>query len=343
MFLVVGLAAACSGGPASPRVRIDVPTTGARIEPGQEVKVLSHAYAPQGVAEALLTVNGDPYRRDPAQAPGQAFSRVSQVWVSDQPGEYALQVIAYDVAGSASPPAVVWVTVLSPVTPAASTVSSPTATATQVPTPTTATPTFTPSPPVTAEFWADRTSLTAGECTTLHWKTEYATTVLLGTTSVASQGAMQFCPETSTSYRLTASGTTGEVERTVSLMVTAPQDTQGPALSGLSNTPASIWDGSGCGPTTATITLTATDASGITQVELHYRVVKGSQQGQWRVVSMSSAGGDLYSTVLGVAELASSMTLYGGGTVEYWAKATDGRGNSAQTATATFAAQLCLG
>jgi hypothetical protein len=206
-----------------------------------------------------------------------------------------------------------------------------------------ATSTFTPFPPVTAEFWADQTSLTAGQCTTLHWETEYATTVLLGTTAVAAQGARQFCPETSTSYRLRASGPSGEVERTVSLTVTAPQDTTGPALSGLSNTPGSIWDGSSCGPTTATISVTAADASGVTQVELHYRVVKGSEQGHWRVVSMTSAGGDSYSTVLGVAELTASLTLYGGGTVEYWVMATDSRGNSAQTGTATFAAQLCLG
>ncbi|MCJ7512102.1 MAG: Ig-like domain-containing protein [Anaerolineales bacterium] len=341
--LVVTLAA-CAPAATGPRVWIDVPTTGARIDPGQELRIRSHAYAPGGVAEVLLSVNGEPYSREPVAAVGEAFSHAAQTWTADQPGEYSLRVVAYDVAGAASAPAVVWVTVGSPLAPALLAPSTPSQPiVTEGPTAAPATPTSTPSPPVTAKLWVDQAELTAGECTTLHWDTAFATQVFLGTTAVDAMGAMQICPQDSTAYRLRASGPSGEIERTVGLAVTAPQDTEGPSLSGLSNSPASIWDGSGCGATTATVTVTATDASGVAKVELHYRVVKGSEQGEWRVRSMSPAGGNTYSATLGPAELGASLALYGGGTVEYRVRASDSQGNSAQSGKSTFSAQVCFG
>jgi hypothetical protein len=341
-ILLMSMLAGCAA--AGPRVWIDVPTSGARLEPGQEVQVISHAYASSGVAEALMSVNGEPYSRGPVETSGESFGKVSQTWVADRPGEYALQVVAYDVSGAASAPAVVWVSVLSPlITPPVAAVSTPMAGATEEPTAAVPTQTITPFPPVTAELWADHTDLAAGECTTLRWQTTNASAVLLGTTSVDLQGSMPICPESSTSYRLTASGPSGQVERTVSLTVTAPQDVQGPSLSGLDNSPASIWDGASCGATTATITVTATDASGVSAVELHYRVVKAGEQGQWRVFSMSPADGNTYTAALGPSQLNSSLNLYGGGTVEYWVKATDSLRNTSQTGTATFSAELCFG
>jgi hypothetical protein len=93
----------------------------------------------------------------------------------------------------------------------------------------------------------------------------------------------------------------------------------------------------------ATITVTASDAAGVAQVELRYRVVKGSEQGTWRVRQMSAADGSAFSTTLGPSELSSSLAIYGGGTVEYRVTATDALGNAAQTGTATFPAQLCFG
>ena len=343
MCLAVTLAA-CTPAATGPKVWIDVPTAGARIDPGQDLEVRTHAYAPGGVAELLLTVNGELYSRDAVAAPGEAFSRASQTWHAGQPGEYALRVVAYDASGAASSPAVVWVSVGSrqaAAPPAPSTPAQLIATegATLAPAP----PSDTPAPPVTVELWVDDAELTAGECTTLHWTTAYATEVFLGTTAVDRAGAMQICPPSTTSYRLRASGPSGEIERIVGLTVTAPQDTEGPSVSGLSHSPASIWDGSGCGATTATVTATAKDPSGVAQVDLHFRVVKGSEQGEWRVRSMSPAGGNSYSASLGPAELGASLTLYGGGTVEYWVGASDSQGNSAKSATSSFPAELCFG
>ena len=68
-----------------PRVWIDSPIDGALISSGETVTVLSHAYAQQGVAEVVLTVNGVAYRRDAPSSVGAQYAQVNQDW---QPGVY---------------------------------------------------------------------------------------------------------------------------------------------------------------------------------------------------------------------------------------------------------------
>lgn len=64
-------AAACTGGTENdPRAWIDFPRDGATIPAGSFVTVISHAYAQEGVAEVLLLVNGEAYRRDPPSETG---------------------------------------------------------------------------------------------------------------------------------------------------------------------------------------------------------------------------------------------------------------------------------
>ena len=48
-----------------PRAWIDFPRDGVSVPVGASVIVISHAYAEDGVAEVLLSVNGTAYRRDP--------------------------------------------------------------------------------------------------------------------------------------------------------------------------------------------------------------------------------------------------------------------------------------
>lgn len=167
-----------------PQAWIDFPRDGATIPAGSLVTVVSHAYAEAEVAEVLLSVNGQAYRRDAPQAAGD-FSEVRQEWLAEEPGRYTLQVQTFDAAGAESgqdaisvivtgevaseptelpagetatvtatavvgdTPAATFTATPTPVASATATPTGvpPTATLTPTPLPATATATFTPLPP----------------------------------------------------------------------------------------------------------------------------------------------------------------------------------------------------
>ncbi len=310
-----------------PLAWIDVPLSGAVVVTGETVEIHTHAYAADGVAEGMLTVNGEPYWREPPTEPGASFAEFIQTWVAGEPGLYHLSFTAYDTNGQASLPAVTSLTVVAPPTP----------TATPEPTPT-------PTPvPLTVEFSAERASLTAGECTRLVWRVEGAGVVLLDGANVEPEGTRDICPSATATYRLQAFSDTGSEERLVTVTVNPPPDNAGPTITGLGHNPEYIWGGTNCGPTEATVSVTVSDPSGVAGVELHYRVVWGSQQGQWRVVAMTQAGGSSYSRALTLADLSRSQALYGDDMVEYYVVARDSVGNVSQSGTLSFVVRLCFG
>jgi hypothetical protein len=167
LFVSVGGLISCVPTPESAEVAeaglrawIDFPRDGARIPVGASVIVVSHAYAEDGVAEVLLSVNGTAYRRDPPAASGDTLVEVRQEWVPTEPGLYTLEVRAYDAAGEVSGSDAITVRVtgeaieLPTEVPPATGVptGAPTATATPVPTdtpPPTATPVPTVAPTAT--------------------------------------------------------------------------------------------------------------------------------------------------------------------------------------------------
>ncbi|GAB4424282.1 MAG: hypothetical protein Kow002_13830 [Anaerolineales bacterium] len=63
--------------------------------------------------------------------------------------------------------------------------------------------------PVVLDFWADAYSLSAGECTTLHWNALAAKQVTVGDIAVGNRGTKQVCPETTTAYGANAVGHDG--------------------------------------------------------------------------------------------------------------------------------------
>jgi hypothetical protein len=139
-------AAACNPEDAAqPRAWIDAPPEGVTVPAEKPILIISHGYAPNGVAELLLLVNGEGYRRD-APATGGAFGMVQQEWTPREPGVYTLQVVTYDTTGAASQPAAVTIHVgqevaaePSPTRPQPT--AAPTSTGTPFPTDT---PTLTP-------------------------------------------------------------------------------------------------------------------------------------------------------------------------------------------------------
>lgn len=111
LILAVGTLS-CSGEmDGRPRAWIDFPRDGANVPIGTSVKVASHAFAQEGVAEVVLSVNGEAYRRDAPVDPGAEFTEVSQEWIPTAEGVYTLQVRVYDTLGEYSNPATISVRV----------------------------------------------------------------------------------------------------------------------------------------------------------------------------------------------------------------------------------------
>ncbi len=94
-----------------PRVWIDSPRDGLVLESGQTVEVYSHAYALAGLAEVVLSVNGEAYQRTSPAEEADDFSDFQQAWQPPGDGRYILQLVAYDREGNKSNPATIVVTV----------------------------------------------------------------------------------------------------------------------------------------------------------------------------------------------------------------------------------------
>jgi hypothetical protein len=327
LSLMGGLISCAEEAETGPRAWIDFPRDRSNAPVGTPVAVISHAYAREGVAEVLLSVNGEAYRRDPPLEPGASFSEVKQEWLPQEEGVYTLQVRTYDTSGEVSNPDTVTVKVVgqqdpTPTSTATGTVEptdtltpddTPTATATwtgtplptgtatptigpsdtplptDTPTPTitptqlpTATPTptntFTPIPPAEVNFRVERDNITAGECTTLHWDVEHATAVYLNGAGVVGHGTQQVCPTNTTTYNLRVEAPSGNVDRNVTVNVSAPVDTTPPPVP----SPAVPADGLTltCRSSQSLVWMPVNDDSGISgyYVKLERQVTPGEWQ-----------------------------------------------------------------
>jgi hypothetical protein len=102
ILVMLGMVSCAGEVEARPRAWIDSPGDGSLVSFGTTVAVISHAYSRQGVAEVVLSINGEAYRRDAPATPGVEFVQISQDWLPTEEGTYAVQVQAYDVAGQVS-------------------------------------------------------------------------------------------------------------------------------------------------------------------------------------------------------------------------------------------------
>lgn len=149
LLVAVGGTVSCaSGAEAAPRAWIDFPRDGSSGPPGEPVAVICHAYAPKGVADVLLLVNGTELGRGAPEQADASFASVKMEWLPREPGTYTLQVRAYDTAGTASSPDTVTVRVGMEGTPTVA--QAQTAVATEVVSTPTAAETPTPAPSPTA-------------------------------------------------------------------------------------------------------------------------------------------------------------------------------------------------
>jgi hypothetical protein len=246
---------------AEPRAWIDFPRDGVSVPVGASVIIVSHAYAEDGVVEVLLSVNGTAYRRDPPAASGDTLVEVRQEWVPTEPGSYILEVRAYDGAGEVSGSDAITIRVPGDATPTELGIpteipdvtivptddAGPTATPlftlvptevptlvptlvpTEVPTDIPA-PTDTPPPPPQVNFWVGDDSITAGECTTLHWEVSWTTYLEVNGIEVAGTGTWSVCPESTVTYTIHAEGPGGTTDQSIVVTVSAAPDTTPPPV-----------------------------------------------------------------------------------------------------------------
>ena len=99
LTVLMGGTLACQEEPTGPRAWIDLPLDGSSVPVGAPVSVIAHAFAPDGVAEVLLLVNGEAYRRSPPAQPGQSFVKATQEWFPQNEGTFALRVRTYSQNG----------------------------------------------------------------------------------------------------------------------------------------------------------------------------------------------------------------------------------------------------
>ncbi len=356
-------------------VWIDAPPDGTQVVLGTGVAVMAHAsFRSSQVSQMALLVNGVPVMN---LAITRAVGGVegTGLWTPIMSGTYNLQVraamsdassvtstsVAVLVMGGAPTPAPLLAATptFTPITPLALPITrTPTPTFTPITplalpiTPTfmptrTPTPTFTrtPWPPAQVNFRADDTSLTSGQCTILRWDVEYATAVYLDGSGVTGHGTRQVCPPSTTTYRLRVEAPSGNVERQVTITVSAPADTSGPTISNITESNDPIKWPPQCTPNQVTISAFVSDPSGVGTVKLNYRVVEGSRQGTWRSEGMSLTSTSIYATTVIASELQASLNppvTKGSGTLEYYIQALDTKGNQSTSPTRTVRIDYCL-
>ena len=150
-LLALGLSSCARETSPYPKAWIDYPHEGDVIPSGTSVTVYSHGFAREGVAEIVLSVNGEAYRRDVPAGAGDDFLSMRQDWIPVEAGIYTLQAQVYDTQGQISNPARVTVKVVGTEPTPVGTVT-PVGTGTPVATATSPLPTSPPptSPPPTS-------------------------------------------------------------------------------------------------------------------------------------------------------------------------------------------------
>lgn len=227
MLIVYGVAvflSGCAEGTPVPNAWIDHPREGSLVVLGESQTVISHAFAPQGIAEVVLNVDGEALSKGSPADPLTEFSEINLEWIPQSEGLQTLQVVAYASTGEeirSGPvtvnvvreiPAVTTSTVISttldtPTVPTARVETPPpTTTLVETPTPTTTvvdTPTSTGPPTPVIQFWAEPSTLNAGECTAIRWNVENVKTVIFGGTEQPFDGSYKDCLCSDQSYILT--------------------------------------------------------------------------------------------------------------------------------------------
>ncbi len=223
-------------GQTVPHSWIDAPLDGTALPPnpcaakgGSCIDVVSHSSDPLHIVQVELSVNGQVVQTSPNVETAQTLALTKQQWAPPGAGNYTLMVRAQNSAGVWGEYAQAIVTVQGtepqppPVAPPPLVLPS----ATPVSKPSAATPS--PLPAATITFYADATTLTQGQCTTIHWQATNVSQVALDNTTVNPSGSKQDCPNQVVTHTLRVLTLDGQnIQRTLTINVAAPSRTAAP-------------------------------------------------------------------------------------------------------------------
>lgn len=184
---------------------------------------------------------------------------------------------------------------------------------------------------VTAELRADRQQIQQGECTVIRWDVEGAREVYLNGGGVAGHDSRQVCPSTTTRYDLHVRSDCGNIDRAVTIQVTAapPSDSTGPSIGSIDTQPPGDRL---CERSRIDVSTRITDdPSGVRNAELWVLFIPYNGVGAWDFVPMDRSG-DTFSA---------SITGLGLGEVTIYVKAWDNAGNSSETDKRRIVITLC--
>jgi hypothetical protein len=118
-------------------------------------------------------------------------------------------------------------------------------------------------------------------------------------------------------------------------------DTTPPNISGMSAVPDRIAE-LPCAQNSVTISAQVSDPSGVSQVKLYYRAIKGGIVGSWQIENMTHTGGNQYQIEVGPSQISASYSPYGGLILQYYVKAWDSHDNASQTSSGNVPLDYCV-
>ena len=215
------------------------------------------------------------------------------------------------------------------------------------PTSTPRAPTPTPQPVRILSFEVSKSQIFQGECVRFTWQVGGAPTAIYfdGEGVGNAPDSRDKCPTATREFELRAEGYGGPVTARLTVVVIqaspTPGDTTGPSISRVADTPDPI-NAPPCAPNSVTISAAVSDPSGVSTVQLVYRVYDSTRQGQWRTLTMQAAGTGIYQLVVTWSDLQSSLTSPSQSTMEYYVQAYDAVGNRSQSPTGTVTIGYCI-
>ena len=324
IFILFTLSA-CSGAgqPGGTLVWIDVPTNNLTFKPGEPINIEGYASSPEGVNRVEILIGTKPQEQiDNLSQEGRLFGFQTS-WTPTEPGMYVIFAIAYGANGATSEPdsTTIYVGEKDDVQ------IGETITPTRTHTPTveiSPSPTVTPTmvPEVVIQFWADPTSIKAGECTTLQWRTENIQKVVFGGIEQPFSGKEKVCLCEPATYPLTVTMLDGMIAKPyVNIEVIGmcetpvPPDTTPPPapVQAVPSDDQSI----ACKSSQSLVWLPVTDPSGIDQY--HVQVQRSPDLNTWE-----AAPGN---PILGIKDKQTSISVECGWYYRWRVRAIDGKGN----------------
>ena len=205
---------------------IDAPLDGTTLPPNPAVEVTSHSADPLRIVQVELSVNGQVVQTSPNADTAQTLVLTKHPWSPPGPGNYTLRGRPQNAAGVGGeyPQAIATIGGAKTPPPVAPPLPFVVPSATAVIKPGVATPS--PLPAASITFYADATTISQGQCTTLHWQVTNVSQVALDNANVNPTGSKQDCPNQTTTHTLRAVTLDGQsVQRALTINVTVPSRT----------------------------------------------------------------------------------------------------------------------